>query len=126
MIGSASIGAGIASAAHLSLLGPAGMRELGEALRARLRYLSERLDAIDGVSTRRLWGWPFKELVVDFSASGRTIDQINRALLERGIFGGRSLEPDFSELADCALYSVTELHTREDLDRLGATLEEIV
>ncbi|MBV8341441.1 MAG: aminomethyl-transferring glycine dehydrogenase, partial [Gammaproteobacteria bacterium] len=58
--------------------------------------------------------------------SGRTVDQIDRALLERGIFGGRSLEPDFPELAGCALYNVTELHTRGDLDRLGATLEEIV
>ena len=126
VIGSASIGAGIASAAYLSLLGPAGMRELGETLRARLRYLSKRLDAIDGISTRRLWGWPFKEMVVDFSATDRTVDQINRALLERGIFGGTSLETDFPELAGCALYSVTELHTREDLERLATNLEEIV
>ncbi|TPK65607.1 aminomethyl-transferring glycine dehydrogenase subunit GcvPA [Mesorhizobium sp. B2-4-19] len=126
VIGSASIGAGIASATYLSLLGPAGMRELGDGLRTRLGYLAERLSAIPGVRTSRLTGLPFKELIVDFSGTGRAPDQINRDLLERAIFGGLPLESDFPELKGCALFSVTELHTRDDLDRLAAALEEIL
>jgi glycine dehydrogenase subunit 1 len=126
VIGSASIGAGIASAVYLSLVGPAGMTELGDTLRARLQYLSERIGSIEGVSTTRLSGVPFKELVVDFSGSGSSVDEINRALLDHGIFGGLLLEGDFPKLVGCALYSVTELHTRDDLDRLAASLEEIL
>jgi glycine dehydrogenase subunit 1 len=51
---------------------------------------------------------------------------VNALLLERGIFGGIPLESDFPDLAGCALFSVTEEHTREDLDRLTTTVEELL
>jgi glycine dehydrogenase subunit 1 len=102
------------------------MAELGEALRARAAYLGARLEHIPGVSSRRLTGVPFKEVVVDFSDAGRTVPEVNALLLERGIFGGIPLEDDFPELAGCALFCVTEEHTREDLDRLTTTLEELL
>ena len=117
---------GIIAAAYLSLMGPAGMAELGDALRARVQYLAGHLAAIPGVGTTRLTGIPFKELVVDFSGSGCSPAAINAGLLERGIFGGIPLQDDFPELAGCALYSVTEEHTRDDLDRLATTLEELL
>jgi glycine dehydrogenase subunit 1 len=126
VIGCGSTMAGIIAAVYLSLMGPTGMAELGEALRARAAYLAARLDQIPGVSSRRLTGVPFKEVVVDFSEAGRTAPQVNALLLERGIFGGIPLESDFPDLAGCALFSVTEEHTREDLDRLTTTVEELL
>jgi len=124
VIGCGSTMAGIVAATYLSLMGPAGMAELGAALRARVQYLAEGLAAVQGISTTRLTGVPFKELVVDFSATGRSPAQINAALLERGIFGGIPLDGDFPQLSGCSLYSVSEAHTREDLDRLITTLQE--
>ena len=118
--------AGIIAAVYLSLMGPVGMAELGEALRARAAYLAARLEQIPGVSSRRLTGVPFKEVVVDFSEAGRTVREVNSLLLERGIFGGIPLEKDFPEFAGCALFSVTEEHTRNDLDRLATTVEELL
>ena len=71
-------------------------------------------------------GLPFKEVIVDFSGSGRSPAQINAALLERRILGGIDLGAEFPELAGCALYSVSEEHTREDLDHLATTIEEVL
>jgi glycine dehydrogenase subunit 1 len=102
------------------------MEDLGEALRARAAYLAARLETIPGVSARRLSGVPFKEVVADFSATGQTVAEINARLLERGIFGGIPLEDDFPELAGCALFSVSEEHTREDLDRLATSMEDLL
>jgi glycine cleavage system P protein (glycine dehydrogenase) subunit 1 len=126
VIGCGSTMAGIVAAVYLSLMGPVGMAELGQALRARAAYLASRLDEIPGVTTGRLTGIPFKELVVDFSKCGRSVADVDAGLLEHGIFGGISLETEFPDLAGCALYSVTEQHTREDLSRLATTLEDLL
>jgi glycine dehydrogenase subunit 1 len=126
VIGCGSTMAGIIAATYLSLMGPAGMAELGEGLRARSRYLSDRLGTVPGVSTTRTTGVPFKEVIVDFSASGLSPAQVNAALLERRIIGGIDLGAEFGELAGCALYSVSEEHARDDLDRLAIAIEEVL
>lgn len=126
VIGCAQTIHGVTAAVYLSLMGPQGMAELGHALRDRVMYLQNRLNRIPGVNANRMTGIPFKELVVDFSQTGWSVTRLNAALLERGIFGGIALEADFPELTGCALYSVTENHTREDLERLATTLEEIL
>ena len=53
----------------------------------------------------------FKEFVVDFDGTGKTVAEVNRALRERGIFGGKDLSRDFPTLGQSALYCVTEVHT---------------
>ncbi|MDF3311635.1 aminomethyl-transferring glycine dehydrogenase subunit GcvPA [Rhodococcus sp. T2V] len=126
VIGCGSTMHGIIAAVYLSLMGPQGMAELGQTLRDRAAYLADRLGQVPGVTTARLTGLAFKEFVVDFSETGWSVERINAALLDRGIFGGIALEADFPELSGCALYSVTEKHTRDDLDRLATTLEEIL
>ena len=52
--------------------------------------------------------------------------EINRALLDKGIFGGKDLSREFPELGQSALFSVTEVHTQADIDRLAAALSEVV
>ncbi len=126
VIGCGSTMAGVVAATYLSVMGPAGMAELGETLRARVAYLAAQLATIEGVRVDRFDATPFKELVVDFAATGLDVAEINARLLERGIFGGLALEPAFPSLAGCALYSVTEEHTRADLDRLVTSLQEVV
>ena len=45
--------------------------------------------------------------------------EVNEALLARGIFGGRDLSADYPQLGQSALYCVTEVHTKADIDRLA-------
>ena len=51
---------------------------------------------------------------------------MNRALRAHGIFGGLDLSRTLPELGQSALYCVTEVHTREDVDRLVAAVREVL
>jgi glycine dehydrogenase subunit 1 len=54
------------------------------------------------------------------------VAEINKALLAKGIFGGKDLTQEFPELGNSALYCVTEVHTKDDIDRLVTALKETV
>lgn len=116
----------IAAAVYLSLLGPRGLEELGRGCMQRARYAALRLSTIPGVAAPALSGPFFKELVVSFAATGRTVAEINAALLERGIYGGKDLSREFPELGQSALYCFTEVHAQADIDRLVTTLAELL
>jgi glycine dehydrogenase subunit 1 len=115
----------IANAVYMALLGPQGFRELGEAILARSHYAAASLAALPGVGVRFPHGF-FKEFVVDFSATGLRVAEINARLLEQGILGGKDLSTDFPELGECALVCVTEIHRQQDIDRLVGALAAIV
>jgi glycine dehydrogenase subunit 1 len=115
----------IQNAVYMSLLGPEGFRELGELIVSRAHYAARKLGAIRGVSVRYRAGF-FKEFVVDVSRTGKSVTAINKALLRRGIFGGKDLSAEIPGHANCALYAVTEVHGQDDIDRLAAALKEIV
>lgn len=116
----------IAAAVYMALLGPKGFRELGELIIARSNYAARRLGAIGGVRLPFAAGF-FKEFVVNFDATGRSVAEINRRLLgEHAIFGGKDLSNDLPELGQSALYCVTELHTAADIDRLVAAVTEVL
>jgi len=114
----------VANAAYMALLGPQGFRELGEVILERSEYAARRLATLPGVSIRP--GPFFKEFVVDFTATGKTVRDINKALLARGIFGGKNLFGELPQFGQSALYCVTEIHSRADLDRLADTLREML
>jgi len=123
--GCSSALAGIVAATYLSVMGPVGMRELGEGILARRDYAVRRLAEIDGLVASRFSAPGFKEWVVDFGPSGVSADEVARRLAERGILGGASLTGPYPELGESALFCVTELHTRDDIDRLAFELAEI-
>lgn len=125
-VGTAAALWGITAGVYLALLGPQGMRELGESMLARSHYAARRLSRIPGVRAPRFRGPFFHEFVVDLRRTGRSVAAVNRALLRRGIFGGKDLAGEFPELTGCALYSVTEVHTQDDIDRLAKALREVV
>jgi glycine dehydrogenase subunit 1 len=114
----------IQNAVYMTLLGPEGFREIGELIIARAHYAAKEIDRIKGVKVRWRSGF-FKEFVVDFSGTGKTVAKINKALLKRGIFGGKDLSSDFPSLGQSALYAITEIHCVDDIDRLVGALKEI-
>ncbi len=124
-VGTATALYGIIAGVYLALMGPEGMRELGEGIMQKVSYARRRLSSIEGVNPYRFDSKCFKEFVVEFPA-GTSVQEINRELQARNIFGGHSLEKQFSELENCALYSLTEVNTIEEIEHLAAALEEIL
>jgi glycine dehydrogenase subunit 1 len=102
-VGTAAALWGITAGVFLALMGPVGMLELGEGIMARSRYAIERFAEIPGVRVPYREQHHFKEFVADVSATGRTVADVNRALLERGIFGGLDLSRERPDLDQCAL-----------------------
>jgi glycine dehydrogenase subunit 1 len=115
----------VANAAYMSLLGPEGFAEVGRLILARSHYAARRLAEIDGVRVVFPEGF-YKEFVVDFADTGKTVAEVNRGLRQHGVFGGIDLSRDFPNLGQAALYCVTEIHTQADLDRLAAAVAEVL
>lgn len=117
---------GIVAGVYLSLMGPKGMVQVGRAIAQRSHYAARRLSTIKGVRAPRLTGPFFKEFVVTFEARGFSVQEINERLLEEGIFGGHDLGALYPELGNSALYCTTEVHNKEDIDRLADTLGKVL
>jgi len=115
----------ICAAVYLATMGPQGMREVGETIIRRSHYAAARLAELPGVSLPMGGGF-FKEFALCFDGTGKSVEEINRALLQRGIFGGRDLSADYPALGQSALYCITETHRRADIDRLAAALAEVI
>jgi glycine cleavage system P protein (glycine dehydrogenase) subunit 1 len=124
-VGTAAALWGITAGVYLALMGPQGMEELGRGIMQRVRYAIRKLNQVSGVKTRFPVTPHFKEFVVDFNQTGKTIEQINQALLKKGIFGGKDLSVEFPPLGQCALYCVTEVHTQADIDTLVNAIAEV-
>ncbi len=116
---------GITAGVYLALMGPRGMRELGQVVMQKSLYARKRIAGIKGV-TIPFSSVHFKEFVVNFDGCGKTVERINKSLLEKDIFGGKDLSKEFPELGESALYCVTEVHTRNDIDTLVKAIEETV
>ena len=114
----------ITAGVYLALLGPRGMQELGQVIMQRAQYAAARIGGIEGVEV--LFPTPFfKEFVVSFGDTGQSVEQVNRSLLEHRIIGGKDLSGEFPELGQSALYCVTEIMTKEDIDRLVTALQAV-
>lgn len=115
---------GITAGVYLSLMGPKGLQELGQTIMQRSQYAMKKLSEIKGVKAPFFASPHFKEFVVDFRKTGKTVQEINECLLERNIFGGFDLSSEFPELENCVLFCVTEIHARDDIDSLVHALKE--
>ena len=125
-VGTAAALWGITAGVYLALLGPQGMVELGQGIMQRVRYAIRKLNQVSGVKTHFSNTPHFKEFVVNFDKTGKTVGQINQALSEKGIFGGKDLSAEFPSLGRSALYCVTEVHTQADIDVLVNAIQEAV
>jgi glycine dehydrogenase subunit 1 len=114
----------VANATYMSLMGPEGFVDVGNSIISRARYAAERLNKIKGVKV--LWkdGF-FKEFVVNFDKTGKSIKKINKRLLKHEIFGGKDLSEEFPQLGESALFCVTEVHSLDDIDALVDALKEV-
>ena len=101
------------------------MVDVGEAIMQRSRYAMNKVAEVDGLKVLFSDSRHFKEFPVNFDGTGKRVSEVNQDLLKRGIFGGKDLSAEFPELGQSALYCVTEIHNRGDIDRLVNTLAEV-
>ena len=114
----------VSAAIYLSLLGPVGLRKLGEKILARSRYAISRLASVKSLRVPAVESACFKEFTVNVDKSGKTINGIKDSLLRDGIQIGLPLKDDFPELGETAVFCVTETHTMDDIDRLHDAMKK--
>jgi len=105
-------------------MGPNGVKEIGEVIIQKSHYAAILLSEVKGVKIP--FSSFFKEFVVNFDETNKTVYKINKALLKHKIFGGKDISKEFPELGKSALYCVTEIHTKEDIEKLANALGEEV
>lgn len=115
----------ITAGVYLALMGPQGMKDIGESICCKSNYAMGVFSKIKGVRAY-FTSTPFKEFVLNFDETGKTVGEINTELLKHGIFGGKDLSSSFPELGNSALYCVTELMTIEDIKETAAILKSIL
>jgi glycine dehydrogenase subunit 1 len=108
----------LAGLVHLSLLGPQGLRELGETCMALAAYAKDRL-AGAGIELVFPGKATFKEFAV---RTGRPAREALAAARGQGIYAGYPLGRDYAGLDDALLIAVTEKRTVEEIDRLVEAL----
>jgi glycine dehydrogenase subunit 1 len=112
----------LAATIYMSLMGKDGMRDVALQCRSKALYARARLSALRGCRAR-FTAPIFHEFVIDLPADPGAV---SRALLSRGILGGLPLGRYLPALSSSMLFCVTEMNTREEIDRLAAALEEIL
>jgi len=116
----------VASAVYMALLGPKGLRELGETIMYRANYAMRLLSKINGLKAPIFKSVHFKEFTVNFDGVGLSVKEVNERLLKMGVHGGKDISKEFPEFGETALYCVTEIHSKGDIDLLAESLEKIV
>jgi glycine dehydrogenase subunit 1 len=113
-VGTAAALWGITAGVYLALMGPQGMKELGETVLARTRYAMDALGAHVTVLHRD--DVHFREFAIEVPSARALLD----GLRERDIFGGVALDDR------TVLVCVTECHSIDDIDRLAAAVKEVL
>ncbi|MFT9849381.1 aminomethyl-transferring glycine dehydrogenase subunit GcvPA [Aneurinibacillus sp. REN35] len=109
----------LAAAVAMTSLGKQGVQEMALLNVQKTQYAKQQIAKLNGYEVT--YDTPvFNEFVIKAS---RPIGDINRALLQNGIIGGFDLGRDYPELAGHMLLAVTELRTKEEIDRLVKGLE---
>lgn len=111
----------LAATVYLSLMGKQGIRDLANQCVQRAHYAARRLAAIPGFSLA--FEAPFfNEFTLRTPVPAA---EVNRFLLTRGIVGGIDLSATSPDMADCLLLAFTEMTSRQDIDDLVATLQQL-
>jgi glycine dehydrogenase subunit 1 len=111
----------LASTVYMSLLGKNGLGQVAELCYHKAHYAAERIANLPGYS---LWSPTtfFNEFVVRCPAPAV---EINDLLLDHDILGGYDLSHDYPDLDSHILFAVTEMNTRDQIDRLVEVLSEV-
>ena len=116
---------GIVSGVYMALMGPQGFKELGEGIMQKVAYAKAKIAEIPKVKIVLPNAYTFKEFLVDFNGTKKSVAEINKALLAANIFGGKDISKEFPIYGQSALYCITEMHSKEDIDNLVNVLAKV-
>lgn len=110
----------LASAVYLSVLGKHGLAQVANLNYQKAHYAAQQITALPGYEM--CFDTPFfNEFAVHCPISA---DEINAHLLEHDILGGFALGEANQEMKNCLLIAITEMNSREEIDRLVEILAE--
>ncbi len=116
----------IAAAVYLALLGKKGITKLAELIYYNSHYAAKKLSEINGVNTRVFTADFFKEFPLRLEASGKKYSELHEYLLNNGVHGGYYVGDIYPWLGETAIFSFTELHTKNDIDRLAVLIKNFL
>ncbi|HWR09114.1 aminomethyl-transferring glycine dehydrogenase subunit GcvPA [Sporomusa sp.] len=112
----------LAAAVYLNTMGKEGLQQVAALSLHKAHYAYKQLTGIKGVEP--VFAAPFfKEFAVRLN---KPVAEVNHELFADKIIGGLDLGKYYPELAGCALLSVTENRSRQEIDRLASRLGAIV
>jgi len=106
----------------LETLGKSGLRDVAAHNLYKADYARQKISEVNGIEAR-FSGTSFNEFVLSFNKPWVEIESLLR---EKLIIGGYDLQKDYPGLKNCALFCVTEVHKKKDIDKLAEILDEIL
>jgi glycine dehydrogenase subunit 1 len=110
----------LAATIYLTLLGPQGLREVGELSYQKAHYAAAELAKVPGLKLAFADRPFFQEFAL------RAPKPVVAPLLRRGFLVGPELGRWFPDLADAFLVAVTEKRTKAEIDGLVAAVREVL
>ena len=116
----------LAAAVYLATMGERGLRRTAELCFHKSHYAAARIAEIPGCAINAYAPRSefFKEFVVSLPVDAATVN--SRLRKEHGVIGGYDLGRSFPGSDHSMLVAVTEMNTRDEIDRLVAALRQIV
>lgn len=116
----------VTAAVYLALMGPDGMKELGENILYKSNYAQKKLAGLEGIRLPHKDSHSFMEFVVNFDGTGKTVAEINKELLKHHIFGGYDLSRQMPSMGQSMLVCVTEKTELSEIDTFVEALKKIL
>jgi glycine dehydrogenase subunit 1 len=109
----------LAVSIYLALMGPKGMKQIGEHMISKSRYARDRIKE-EGLDAPYFSGTFFNEFTVRTKMSSQSLTKF---LEGEGILGGLPLGRFYEELSSVSLFSFSELHSLDDIEKLVSALK---
>ena len=113
----------IAAAIYLCLLGKNGIKKIAEIILAKTYYAINQLKKLDSIKAPYFKTAHFREFTITLNNEQHSISKLANNLLAEHIHGGINLKKEFPEIGETMLFCVTEMHSKEDIDRFVQVLE---
>ena len=82
----------------VAVMGPEGMKEMGENILYKCNYAQKKLETVEGIRLPYKESRGFMEFVINVDGTGKTVADINKALLEKA-FSWKGLSAEFATWA---------------------------
>ena len=116
----------VTAAVYLAVMGPEGIKEMGENILYKCNYAQKKLETVEGIRLPYKESRGFMEFVINVDGTGKTVAEINKELLKYRIFGGYDLSRQMPSMGQSMLVCVTEKTDFSDIDTLAEALKKIL